>query len=303
MSSAIDIEHLRQWVGREQVAEQTLEPFAAAAMSGLLDRAAAPAVGDVLPLPWHWLYFLETPARAAIGDDGHPQRGGFLPPVPLPRRMWAAGSLQCDAPMRIGVPARKRSTVRSVDLKEGRSGPLVFVAVDHALEQDGRVCIREVQNIVYREAPTATAPLPPGDHAKKSAQWSASLRPDPALLFRFSALTYNGHRIHYDRDYAVREEFYPALVVHGPLLATALLNLLEHGRPGVPVRSFTFRAARPSFDTDTLQLCAAADGDAVDLWTQDAHGNVGMTARATLHRVDHLSHFSTPTNEPLQENK
>jgi 3-methylfumaryl-CoA hydratase len=282
MSTAIDIAHLRQWVGREQVAEQALEPFAAVAMSGLLDRAAPPAVGEALPLPWHWLYFLEAPARAATGVDGHPLRGGFLPPVPLPRRMWAAGALQCDAPLRIGAPARRRSTVRSVDLKEGRSGPLVFVTVDHLLEQDGQTCIREEQNIVYREAPSAPAPLPPGEQTTRAAQWSATLQPDPALLFRFSALTYNGHRIHYDRDYAVREEFYPALVVHGPLLATALLNLLERGRPGVPVRSFSFRALRPAFDTDTLQLCAAAEGDAVELWTQDAHGQVGMTARATL---------------------
>lgn len=278
----VDIHHLREWVGREQVAEQTLEPFPAVALSGLLDRAAPPAVGEALPLPWHWLYFLDAPARAATGVDGHPRRGGFLPPVPLPRRMWAAGSLQCETPLRLGEPARKRSTVRSVDLKEGRSGPLVFVTVDHVLEQGGHVCLREEQNIVYREAPTGPAPLPPGEPAKKVAQWSAVLKPDPALLFRFSALTYNGHRIHYDRDYAVREEFYPALVVHGPLLATALLDLLERGRPGVPVRTFSFRALRPAFDTDTLQLCAAAEGDMVELWTQDAQGQVGMTARATL---------------------
>lgn len=282
MTSPIDMAHLRQWVGREQVVEQALEPFSAAAMSGLLDRATAPALGDALPLPWHWLYFLEAPSRAATGVDGHPLRGGFLPPVPLPRRMWAAGTLQCEEPLRLGAPARKRSTVRSVDLKEGRSGPLVFVTVDHVLEQGGHPCIREEQNIVYREAPTAPAPLPPGEPATKTAQWSATLRPDPALLFRFSALTYNGHRIHYDRDYAVREEFYPALVVHGPLLATALLDLLDRGRPGVPVRSFTFRALRPAFDTDTLQLCAAAEGDVVDLWTLDAQGHVGMTARAKI---------------------
>jgi 3-methylfumaryl-CoA hydratase len=282
MSTPIDIDHLRQWVGREQVVEQAIDPFPAVALSGLLDRATPPAVGGALPLPWHWLYFLETPARAATGVDGHPQRGGFLPPVPLPRRMWAAGSLQCDHPLRLGLPARKRSTVRRVDLKEGRSGPLVFVTVDHLLEQDGRVCLREEQNIVYREAPTGPAPLPAGEPATRAAQWSATLQPDPALLFRFSALTYNGHRIHYDRDYAVREEFYPALVVHGPLLATALLDLLERGRPGVPVRAFRFRALRPAFDTDTLQLCAAADGDTVELWTQDAHGHIGMTAQATL---------------------
>ncbi|WP_372659791.1 acyl-CoA dehydrogenase [Hydrogenophaga sp.] len=282
MSVAIDIDHLRQWVGREQVAEQTLEPFPAVAMSGLLDRAEPPAVDDALPLPWHWLYFLDAPARAATGLDGHPQRGGFLPPVPLPRRMWAAGKLQCEAPLRLGASARRRSTVRSVELKDGRSGPLVFVTVDHVLEQGNRTCVREEQNIVYREAPTAPVSLPVGEKATQAAQWSATLQPDPALLFRYSALTYNGHRIHYDRDYAVHEEFYPALVVHGPLLATALLDLLEQGRPGVPVRAFTFRALRPAFDTDVLQLCAAAEGNTVELWTQDAQGQVGMTAQATL---------------------
>jgi len=279
----IDIAHLRQWVGREQVLEETLAPFSAIAMSGLLDQATPPAVGDALPLPWHWLYFLDAPARAATGLDGHPLRGGFLPPVPLPRRMWAAGAMQCEAPLHIGMVARRRSTVRSVDLKDGRTGPLVFVTVDHMLEQHGRACIREEQNIVYREAPTAPAPLAPCEPATKVAQWSLPFKPDPPQLFRFSALTYNGHRIHYDRDYAVREEFYPALVVHGPLLATALLDLLARGRPGAVVRAFKFRALRPAFDTDTLLLCAAADGgDAVDLWTQDLQGQVGMTARATF---------------------
>lgn len=281
-NAVIDIAHLRQWVGREQVAEQTIAPFPAVALSGLLDHAAPPAVGDALPLPWHWLYFLDAPARSATGVDGHPVRGGFLPPVPLPRRMWAAGALQLDAPLRLGAVARKTSTVRRVDLKEGRSGPLVFVTVDHVLEQGGRVCIREEQNIVFRDAPTGAAPLPPGDKILKTAQWSTTMRPDASLLFRFSALTYNGHRIHYDRDYAVREEFYPALVVHGPLLATALLDLVAQGRPGAAVRAFSFRALRPAFDTDTLQLCAAADGDAVELWTQDGQGQVGMSARATL---------------------
>ena len=279
---AIDLVHLRGWVGREQVMTKVIDPFPAQALAGLLDRSTAASDGDALPLPWHWLYFLDTPARAATGSDGHPLRGGFLPPVPLPRRMWAAGALQCDAPLRLGALAQKRSTVRSVDLKEGRSGPLVFVTVDHVLEQGGHPCIREEKNIVYREAPIAPAPLLPGEKATKTVQWSAMLQPDPALLFRFSALTYNGHRIHYDREYAVREEFYPALVVHGPLLAAALLDLLDRGRPGVPVRSFTFRALRPAFDIDTLQLCAAAEGAVVDLWTQDANGQVGMTARATL---------------------
>ncbi len=279
---AIDLAHLRTWVGREQVSEQTLDPFPVRALAGLLDRATAPGAGDALPLPWHWLYFLDTPARAQIGHDGHPQRGGFLPPVPLPRRMWAAGRLQPHAPLVIGHAARKVSTVRSVDLKEGKSGPLVFVTVDHALSQDGRLCLQEEQNIVYREAPLGPAPLPPGEPAPVRADWQRALVPDASLLFRYSALTYNGHRIHYDRDYAVREEFYPALVVHGPLLATLLLDLLQAERGDAVLASFSFRALRPAFDGVPLAVCGQPAGQGAELWTRGPDGFIGMKASASF---------------------
>ncbi|MEO8297347.1 MAG: acyl-CoA dehydrogenase [Burkholderiales bacterium] len=279
---AIDIEHLRGWVGRQQVAEQTIEPYPARALAGLLDQPQAPVAGDPLPLPWHWLYFLDTPSRAGTGPDGHPKRGGFLPPVPLPRRMWAAGKLQITQPLVIGAAARRVSTVRSVELKEGKTGPLVFVTLDHELLQGDRLCLREEQNLVYREAPAAPAPLPPGEAAATTSAWSATVVPDPVLLFRFSALTYNGHRIHYDRDYATQQEFYPALVVHGPLLATLLLDLLQRERPGAAISEFRFRAQRPAFDTDPVKLCGAIDGAQVKLWTVDPQGMVGMSATATL---------------------
>ncbi len=277
----IDLEHLRGWIGREQTAREVIAPFPARALAGLLDRTEAPAEGGALPLPWHWLYFLDTPSRAATGVDGHPARGGFLPPVPLARRMWAAGEIEVDAPLVIGRVASKRSIVQSVDLKEGKTGPLVFVNVAHVVEQDGRTCIREVQNIVYREAPSAAAPLPAGEPAAQGA-WTASLTPDAAMLFRFSALTYNGHRIHYDRGYAVHEEFYPGLVVHGPLLATLLLDLLQRHRPDATLKRFRFRAQRPVFDGQPLGLHASPQGDAVQLWTADADGCVGMHATAHL---------------------
>ena len=280
--AAIDLTHLRTWVGREQASEQAIDPFPARALAGLLDRPQVPAEGDPLPLPWHWLYFLDAPARAQLGTDGHPQRGGFLPPVPLPRRMWAAGRLQAHAPLLIGRIARKVSTVRSVDLKEGKSGPLVFVTVDHALSQDGRLCLQEEQNIVYRDAPQAPAPLPPGEPAPAQAAWQRALVPDASLLFRYSALTYNGHRIHYDRDYAVREEFYPALVVHGPLLATWLLDLLQTERANATLTGFSFRALRPTFDGAPLAFCGLPTAQGADLWTRDAEGFIGMKASATL---------------------
>lgn len=274
----VDLAHLRQWVGRSTSAEQVLDPFPARALAGLLDRANAPADGDALPLPWHWLYFLETPSREGTGADGHPKRGGFLPPVPLPRRMWAAGEMEVVHPLRLGRSARRTSTVQSVDLKQGKAGPLVFVTVAHEFQQEGRTCISERQHLVYREAPAAPAPLPPGEPAAEDAIWSRLVQPDPVLLFRFSALTYNGHRIHYDRDYATREEFYPALVVHGPLLATLLLDLLarEHSR-AEPVH-FEFRAKRPAFDTDSLRLCGRPGQGGAALWTTDPAGLLGMTA-------------------------
>lgn len=282
MSAAdpIDIDHLRQWVGRRETREQHLDPFAARALAGLLDHPQAPGEGDALPLPWHWLYFLDAPSRAGTGVDGHPQRGGFLPPVPLPRRMWAAGELTLHEPLRLGRMARRTSTVQSVALKQGKAGALVFVTVAHEIEQDGQPRLGERQHIVYREAPGAGAALPPGETAPADAVWQRTVVPDPVMLFRFSALTYNGHRIHYDRDYATREECYPALVVHGPLLATLLLDLAASERPGAVPAHFGFRAQRPAFDTDPLRLHgrpnAGADGAA--LWTSDPQGFVGMSA-------------------------
>ena len=281
MIAPIDIDHLRQWVGRSETREQHLDPFPARALAGLLDRAEAPGEGDALPLPWHWLYFLDAPSREGTGADGHPRRGGFLPPVPLPRRMWAAGEFTLHEPLRLGRAARKTSTVRSVEFKQGKAGALVFVTVAHELEQGGQPCINELQHIVYREAPTAPAPLPPGEPASTDAGWSRTVFPDPVMLFRFSALTYNGHRIHYDRDYAMREEFYPALVVHGPLLATLLLDLLaREGHAAAPPVHFSFRAQRPAFDTQPLTLFGREEAEGVTLWTADATGMVGMTASA-----------------------
>jgi 3-methylfumaryl-CoA hydratase len=278
----VDLDHLRQWVGRSATQEQHLDPFAARALAGLLDHESAPGDGDALPLLWHWLYFLEAPGRASTGVDGHPQRGGFLPPVPLPRRMWAAGELTLHRPLRLGRRARKTSTVRSVDQKQGKAGALVFVTVAHELTQDDRACISELQHIVYREAPAAPAPLPPGESAPATAEWSRELVPDTPLLFRYSALTYNGHRIHYDRDYATEVEFYPALVVHGPLLATLLLDLAQLENPGTDLCSFSFRAMRPAFDNAPLQLRGTRTATGAELWTSDTEGFIGMKATATF---------------------
>jgi 3-methylfumaryl-CoA hydratase len=286
--SGIDIEHLQGWVGRERVRHDSLDPFKAQALAAALDRAELPQAGDALPAAWQWLYFVDTPRASQTGRDGHPRTGDFLPPVPLPRRMWAAGAFVIEYPLRLGEPAEQRSVVRSVELKEGKSGALVFVNVEHRTSQSGRLCLLEEQNLVYRDMPVGAAPLPPGEPVPEriDGDLSAQVQPDPVLLFRYSALTYNGHRIHYDRDYATREEHYPALVVHGPLLATLLAEQVTRHLPAARIREFRFRASRPSFDTDALTLCARRDGAQLKLWTATHEGFVGMSASATLEAGD-----------------
>jgi 3-methylfumaryl-CoA hydratase len=281
--STVDIHELQRWVGRQAQATQSLDPFPACALSAALDKDQDLRAGDALPLPWHWLYFLETPAASRTGVDGHPTRGDFLPPVALPRRMWAAGNMKIKRPLLLGRSARKKSVIKSIQLKGGRVGALVFVNLEHTLEQDDTICLVEEQTIVYRGMPTAAdAPLPAAEASPLEGDWERTIRVDPVLLFRFSALTYNGHRIHYDRDYAVGHESYPALVVQGPLLATLLLDLVRREASDATVSEFTFRAVSPTFDTDVVRLCGHRDDKTVRLWTANAQGRVGMTANAVL---------------------
>ncbi len=279
--SGIDVAALQSWVGRETVAADPMSPFGARALAALLDHARAPGSGDALPLAWHWLYFLDAPTTAATGADGHPRTGDFLPPVPLPRRMWAAGAVALERPLRLGERAEKRSTILAIDAKDGKSGPLVFVTLEHRVTQGGALCIREEQTLVYRAAAQGPLPLPPGEPAPIAADWSRSFAPSAVLLFRFSALTYNAHRIHYDREYATGVEFYPSLVVHGPLLLIQLLDLVEQGVPRTPLSTVRFRAVRPSFVGHPLQLRARRERDSIGLCSADQQNLVGMSAVAT----------------------
>lgn len=283
--SGVDIEHLRTWVGRERVRKDELALFKAQALGAAIDREALLAVGDELPPTWQWLYFVDTARASELGADGHPKTGDFLPPVALPRRMWAAGKCLYEHPLRVGEPAEQRSIIRSVDLKEGKTGTLVFVTVEHHTTQGGKRCLIEEQSLVYRDMPIGPSPLPPGEPAAPGVDFEEHFQPDPVLLFRYSALTYNGHRIHYDRDYATRQEHYPALVVQGPLLATLLAEQVAKHLPETRIRGFQFRAVRPSFDTDGLKFCARRDGSKVELWTVTHEGFVAMTATATLEAI------------------
>jgi 3-methylfumaryl-CoA hydratase len=285
-SAVIDIDHLQTWVGREKVVTDDLSPHQARALSAALERdgyqPALPGVGSVLPPAWQWLYFVDTPSALMTGSDGHQMTGDFLPPVPLPRRMWAAGKFAVHKPVLLGAAAQKRSVVSSVDLKQGSTGTLVFVTVKHTIEQARQVCVEEEQNIVYLEMPTGPSPLPLGKVAPEHADWIIDIQPDPVLLFRFSALTYNGHRIHYDRHYAINDEFYPALVVHGPLQATLLANSVREHCAGLDIVDFSFHAQRPLFDTDRFSVCGKRECDEVTLWTRSHDGFIGMMATARL---------------------
>lgn len=279
---AIDLDHLSMWIGREQRAVDHLDPFRARALAAALNRTRLPELGDPLPPSWHWIYFLDTPTGVGTAADGHPHKGGFLPPVPLERRMWASGCLDVSRQLRIGLPAEKVSTIRSLEVKQGRSGTLVFVNLEHRLQQQGEPCIREEQQLVYRSLPAGQVALPRGETAPLNVDWSHTFQPEPVLLFRFSALTYNAHRIHYDRDYATRRELYPGLVVHGPLLATLLLELVSQQAPGCRVSQFRFRAVRPTFDLAPIHLRGRRQGKNVELWSADHENFTGVIASAVL---------------------
>ncbi|PID44503.1 MAG: acyl-CoA dehydrogenase [Proteobacteria bacterium] len=278
----IDLDHLKTWEGNQETQEDDITLFPARALAAALDHDRLPEKGDELPTFWEWLYFLPTPKASATGADGHPSKGGFLPPVPLPRRMWAAGEAEIHKPLIIGEPASRTSTILSVDLKQGSTGTLVFVNVKHDISQKGSLCISQIQNIVYREQPAEAAPLPRGKEPSVSPLWSKTIKADPVLLFRFSALTYNGHRIHYDRPYSTDEELYPALVVHGPLLVTLLLDLKQSRAPDQTIRKFTFRALRPTFDVNPFQVQGVLEGKNLQLWSVDNENALCMKLDAEI---------------------
>jgi len=281
ISDALDLALLQQWVGKTETAHAPIATGTALAMAATLDRRSVPV--DLPPL-WHWLYFWTAAPQAQLGPDGHPERGGFLPPVPLPRRMWAGGRLAFHVALPLDIEATRISTVQQVDVKKGTSGPLAFVTVAHAIAVDGTLCITEEHDIVYRAAPLPGAVAPPAKPAPQDAMWSRTVTPDPVLLFRYSALTFNGHRIHYDRAYVTEVEGYPGLIVHGPLIATLLADLVQRHLPGATMRSFDFRAVGPLFDTEpfTVNGRLDADGIHVHLWAANARGALAMQATATI---------------------
>jgi 3-methylfumaryl-CoA hydratase len=263
---ARDVNEFADWVGRSQTMIDVLEPARSNALDAAFGGTGAHIVGDTLPLLHHWLYFWDVKQPSALGEDGHPAKGGFLPPVPLPRRMWAGGRLRFHRPLRLGMTVSKTSTIMAIEEKTGRSGRLIFVTMRHELDDGDGVAISEQQDLVYREAavglPAAAAVSPP-----PAAPWIETINPNPVLLFRYSALTMNGHRIHYDRPYAIEQEHYSSLVIHGPLQATLLMRLAM-GKLDQPITSFDFRGEAPAYEGAPLHLCGAPTDEGATIWTQ-----------------------------------
>ncbi|MEO8545191.1 MAG: MaoC family dehydratase N-terminal domain-containing protein [Burkholderiaceae bacterium] len=278
---------LAAWIGRSETVADRMVPTPIKALNATLDHPQVDVPdGTALHPLWHWLYFLPLHQQSEIGPDGHAKRGGFLPPVPLPRRMWAGSQFEFRTPILVGDAVERRSTIDNVTTKEGRTGKLVFVKVRHELHCNGasEPALVEFHDIVYREAKQLTDVEPPPQKAEAGAAWQRRIVPDDVLLFRYSALTFNGHRIHYDRKYVTEVEGYPGLIVHGPLISTLLMDLLRREAPNADVASFRFKAVRPTFDLHPFQVNGqpSDDGKTIRLWAQDHEGWLTMDAVATL---------------------
>jgi 3-methylfumaryl-CoA hydratase len=268
-------------IGRTERATDTLDLRQARLMQLTLDQPATLKKGDPLPPFWHYLYFNPHIQASDLGSDGHEQLGRFIPDFGLPRRMWAGGRVTIDKPLLLGEEVEKVSTIRAVEEKTGRSGRLCFVTVDHDFNVTGEHRLRETQNIVYREAPDPKTVPPPGKTAPDDADFSRTILPDPILLFRYSALIFYGHRIHYDADYTRETEGYPSLVVHGPLTATLLVGLGLEQLGSRRLASFDIRAMSPLFVTAPFTLKGRNTDDGVTLWARTPDGATAMTV--TLH--------------------
>jgi 3-methylfumaryl-CoA hydratase len=268
----------QEWIGKTTTVEAQLDADRANHMAVTLDRDPGFRAGDELPPAWHWLYFHDLVKATDLGAEGHPKLGIVMPPVMLPRRMWAGGGFIFHSPLRLGTTVRKSSIIRSIESKEGRSGPLCFVTLEHSLSTGKTINLVETQTIVYREMSNEA-----GMRTSAEAPWEADITKrytlDSTALFRYSALTFNGHRIHYDADYCREVEGYPNLVIHGPLIATLLLDL--YVRMGKPLHTFSYRAKNPLFLPHAFSVNARSDGDSTRLWASDHEGRLAMEAEAS----------------------
>ena len=270
----LDLAHLQQWIGNTEAAEDFVSPAAVEGFQRTLDYDET----DLLHAPpgFHWTLGIAKPKISEIGRDGHAKLGGFLPPVPGLNRMWAGSTLTFKQPLVVGQRIRRRSTIANVELKSGRSGPLVFVTVQHSYDQAEETCFEEQQKLVFRTPPDPSKPVREPDQAPQNPDVQREITPNPVMLFRYSALTFNGHRIHYDVDYCREVEGYPGLVVHGPLLATFLMDLAVQMKPECQLRKFGFRALNPVFCTGPFLVCGREEDSVLKLWVAHPQGTLAM---------------------------
>jgi 3-methylfumaryl-CoA hydratase len=279
MTASLD--DLRRWVGKTQSHSDIASPWPVAALAATLDtHEPAPAARNGIPPGWHWLYFLETLPASELGPDGHEKRGGFLPPVELPRRMWAGGRIEFRAPVRVGDALLRKSEIISIEPKQGRTGNLVFVTVRHTISAAGSVAVIEEHDIVYREAAKPGEQPAAGQRAPATAAWRREIVADQVMLFRFSALIFNAHRIHYDIDFC-RDAGYPGLLVHGPLLTLLLLDLCRRNETR-PVRRIGYRALHPVYHGEKFTVNGVPSNGAAELWIANAAGICATQATASF---------------------
>lgn len=276
----MDIDVLKGWIGREERSTDVIDAKTLSYIKAFFGLDPVASEGDPLPELWHWFFFHPLIAPTGFGSDGHPKVGDFLPPFDLPRRMWGGSKVKFLRPLRAGAEAERLSKIVSVDLKHGKSGQLGLVRVAHSISQNGQVCVIENQDIVYREAVTGPQGVAPAPDCPAGAVKSQEILANTVTLFRFSALTRNAHRIHYDREYATKVEGYPGLVVHGPFTATRLAHFARTLRGGAPMKAFSFRGTSPLFDDLPFQIHAKPDGADEVLWAERPGGGMAMTALA-----------------------
>ncbi|MBH1974678.1 MAG: MaoC family dehydratase N-terminal domain-containing protein [Rhodobacteraceae bacterium] len=276
----LDVDNLKRWIGAERISHDTITPRLAASLAAVLDAPTNLSDGDAAPVGIHWCLSPEVVPMHALGPDGHPARGDFLPPVPLPRRMWAGGELLFSGDFRVGDTVRRRSQVTDVAVKSGRSGVLCFVTVRHDYSTPRGLALQERHDIVYRGMTEGKAESPAALIAAPKAEKTHSIAATPVLLMRYSAATFNGHRIHYDRSYCQTEESYPGLVVHGPLQATYLLQLACQMNANTFPARFSFRGLQPLFDGAPFSVNGKQTGPDTSLWVENASGAMTMQASA-----------------------
>jgi 3-methylfumaryl-CoA hydratase len=282
MTGKLDLDHLRQWIGRStQVSDIVTAQLTKGLRATLFLEIGEPKVGDAAPFTVHWCLAQPVAPMSELGPDGHPARGGFLPPVPLPRRMWAGGELEFLDVLRVGDEVTRTSRIADVTMKAGSTGALCFVSVDHQITTARGTAIRERQNIVYRDvSPTASAPARP-TAPPPAAQHRETHMADTVLLFRYSALTFNGHRIHYDRDYVTKVEGYPGLIFHGPMQAALLMEFAARLHGGTAPKKFSYRGVQPLFEGSEFSVNANRTDAGMELWTANSEHQPTMKGTAT----------------------